>query len=359
MGALEPCSLDDCPPANISADYTTKCGICGHLLHLPCVGINRKVDDVLFHPCILVLCGKCCENNAAASLKSSSTSSLTPNNLKKTPQQTPRQPLQTNLHQYSISNAKIEEMFKLLQNVDKNVSDTKEIAETHFKASKSYSDVLKEIKEVSVSANEKLKTNNTVSYAAIARRRTESSSFPSLNSPNKRPRKDIETPSTKPQFKGRALTSGTASVADHGLGETVSVNKLKRVSPYAHLKKAIYISRLQTSVTTEKIAHYIKTKTPDLKENDILLRMLVKKDQSLDDLTFISFRLSCTEELYVKLIDPSFWPEHVKIGEFIERERKQASVSDFFVNQSSGSGNASPNLPSNTKKDDSTNMELN
>lgn len=161
--------------------------------------------------------------------------------------------------------------------------------------------------------------SNPVSYAAVARRKTESSSFPSINSPNKRPRIEIETPPKKSLFKRHELKSGMASIVDHGLGDGVAVNKLKSVSPYAHLTKSIYISRLQTSVTANDIAKYIKTKVPELNENDVLLRMLVKKEQQLEALTFISFRLSCTEELYVKLIDSSFWPHHVMIGEFIER----------------------------------------
>lgn len=141
---------------------------------------------------------------------------------------------------------------------------------------------------------------------------------------------------------------------------------LKRASPYAHLTKLIYISRLQTNVTADKITCYIKTKVPDLDEKNILLRMLVKKDQNLEELTFISFRLSCTEELYTKLIDSSFWPHHVMIGEFIERERKQNNLGDFIVTKPPQNELGYPNANSSKNiqetnvidiKDDESDME--
>lgn len=51
--------------------------------------------------------------------------------------------------------------------------------------------------------------------------------------------------------------------------------------------------------------------------------MLVKKDQKVEDLTFISYRLLCNDLYYEKFIDSAFWPSHVMIGEFIEKPRKK------------------------------------
>lgn len=343
------CSRDDCPTANIIPEFTTNCFNCKCVVHLMCIGINRALKDVLFHQNIKIVCNKCVQSESKPlKPKSSATSTVTPINKQKLQQ--------SNIFQYT-SNDKLDEMFALLQNVEKTVTNTNEIVASHFQASKSYSDVLKEIKEVSVSTNERVNKPNPVSYAAIATRKIVSSSFPPINSPNKRLRKEIETPPRKSVFKGRALTSGTASITDHGLGDTVTVNNLKRVSPYAHLTKSIYVSRLQTSVTADKIASYIKTKVPELSEKDILLRMLVKKDQTLETFSFISFKLSCTEELYNKLIDSSFWPQHVMIGEFFERERKRANIGDFIDMQSVEKESGAPNLSSNTKNDKTVTVE--
>lgn len=50
--------------------------------------------------------------------------------------------------------------------------------------------------------------------------------------------------------------------------------------------------------------------------------MLVKKDQAIDQLSFISFRLRCTAEYYATFKDSSFWTRHVMIGEFMEQKKK-------------------------------------
>lgn len=211
-----------------------------------------------------------------------------------------------------------------------------------------------------MSTNGKLSSNkaNAPTFSSIVRRSAQSavdsSPFPRLQDRTpKRKRFDdhSETPTqtTKPQahFKNRKLVSGTGANVNHGLGEVVP-NRPFRVSPYAHLKKSIYISRLQTTVTAEKITSYIMNKMPELKENDIMLRILVKKDRPLEELTYISFRVACTDEHYSKFMDSSFWPAHVMIGEFIERERKQATLEDFAANQPSSDESSHPNSLPNT-----------
>lgn len=99
------------------------------------------------------------------------------------------------------------------------------------------------------------------------------------------------------------------------------------------------MSRLKPNVSEQMISTYIKSKIPNLSDNDFALRMLVKKDQNLDDLTFISYRLSCTDEHFTSMLDSFFWPSHVMIGEFIERDRKkQNSSGDFLVTSQPANG---------------------
>lgn len=256
------------------------------------------------------------------------------------------------LTEYAMS-AKIDEVLALLSEVKSTVTNTNEKVSSYYEASKSYSEVLKEIKEVTESTNGKLNNNkpNAFIFSSGPGRNVNggsinSSSFPPLThrTPKRKREDSAETPMPKILFRNSTLTSGTATNADHGLGDKVAVtsNKSKRVSPYAHLTKAIYISRLQTSVTAELISGYIKAKIPELNENDISLHLLIKKDQPLDELTFISFRLSCTEEHYSKFKDSSFWPAHVMIGEFIERARRQANMDDIIPPQPKKNQAASP-----------------
>lgn len=124
-------------------------------------------------------------------------------------------------------------------------------------------------------------------------------------------------------FKNRNLTSGTKDVSHHGLGGPVEVNTVQ--SNRIRLTSSIYISRLQTNVTNANITSFIKDNIPSFKDEDMYLRLLVKKDQDINELSFVSYRLSYTPQLYKQLIDPSFWPSHVKIGEFIERPRENSN----------------------------------
>lgn len=355
------CNRDDCPPTHIQHDSLTNCVICNDVVHLMCIGIQRKAKDVLFHPNVKVICNKCLDPKTKSS-QSSATNKNSPI-VKQTllSLNNKSNARQSSIIEYAMA-TKIDEMVSLLRDVQNKVNDTNEKVSSQSETSKSYSDVLKELKELTVSTNGKL-NNNNLSYAAVTRRNIAKSNtqspFPN-QTPRKRKRED-DIPTTKLQFKSRTLMSGTGTNADHGLGDSVPSSRSnsgnsglgtgqKRVSPYAHLKKSIYISRLQPSVKAEDISGYIKAKLTEIDEKDFLLRMLVKKDQKMDELTFISYRLACTEEHYSKFMDSSFWPQHVMIGEFIERERRQVNVGDFIVTQSTGENPTpnDPNLPINT-----------
>lgn len=43
-----------------------------------------------------------------------------------------------------------------------------------------------------------------------------------------------------------------------------------------------------------------------------------KKDQQIDKLSFVSFRVSCSLDLYVNIFNSSFWPNHVQIDKFFD-----------------------------------------
>lgn len=302
-----------------------------------CIGITRKTKDVLIHPNVKILCNKCMQGETSTKMKSLNNQNNKPST-GKSPQTTAKR--QSNMYEFtSPSNDKLDAMLTLLQSVSSTVKDTNEKVSSHFETSKSYSDVLKQIKEVTTSTNVKLDASKQNPYPAATeagkggRSLNSLKAFPGLNVHTPKRRREEVDVTPKPNFKGRSLKSGTGATADHGLGEAVAVNKTKKTSPFAHLTKSIYISRLQTDVTVDKITGYIKEKLPDIAEKDVLLRMLVKKDQNLSDLTFISYRLQCTEDLYDQFIESSFWPQHVMIGEFIERERerKQPDVADFVL----------------------------
>lgn len=126
-------------------------------------------------------------------------------------------------------------------------------------------------------------------------------------------------------LKKRTLTAGTFASSDHGLGNAVELrtrNPRNQQAKNLHdanrvvLTKSIFVSRLQTNVTVQNIVSYINKNAPSVDSSHFQVRMLVKKDQDLNELSYISFRLSCTDDLYGSFMAPSFWPPHVLIGEF-------------------------------------------
>lgn len=298
MSRHKKCSRNDCPSTNVSAEYTTNCGHCGNTVHLPCIGIHRKINDVLIHQNIRVFCGECSEKSTVGSHKVPLT--------------------------MSIARPSFDSVVDILTEMQNVVRDTNAKVTASVNSSQSYAAVLKtmdEVKELTAKTNEQLNAPKKIAPRNIE-------IFPHLGSPAKRKRQDQVEPPPRTLAKRfpRTLTSGTSSDATHGLGE--AVNSKPR------LEKSIYVTKLPTDITIEALTEYIKKRVENVNENDFSLRMLVKKGADLSEKTFLSCRLACTEVLYEKFMDSAFWPSHVMIGEFIDRPRPTrptASVNDFLT----------------------------
>lgn len=85
--------------------------------------------------------------------------------------------------------------------------------------------------------------------------------------------------------------------------------------------KSIVISPLQPSMTTDKIIDYLKTHLEDnFDPNALEVFSLAPKER--ENITFISFKINATNELYEKLTEPAFWPTGVDVRDFVMRPRK-------------------------------------
>lgn len=317
MGQHKKCNRDDCLPTNISGDATTKCGYCGSMLHLPCIGIQGSVSDVLAHPNLRVFCNECSAKYTVGSNQSASATLMKP----------------SSLSQAHVNTAKIDSVLEILNEVREVVRDTNKKVTSNVTENpiQSFADVMKtieEVKQLTTKTNEKLNAPPNVTTRKL-------DDFPPLNSPSLKRRREapsVEAPAKK--FTGRKLLCGTSSDANHGLGVgVVLAARPERISPFAKFTKSIYVSRLSTDITTDALTEYIKKRIEGVDTSDFMLRMLVKKGDDLSTKTFLSYRLACTDTLYDKFMESSFWPSHVLIGEFIETPRPPrptASANDFF-----------------------------
>lgn len=216
----------------------------------------------------------------------------------------------------------------MLQEMREVVRDThaKVSSNINVQSNQSYADVLKtmdDLKQLTAKTNENLKAVGNVALR-------NSNVFPNLDSPSRKRRReernaDAPLKTQEKKFIGRKLLAGTSSEVNHGLGVEVVVaaqtERPVRVSPYAKLTKSIYVSRLSNDITPAALTEYITRQLVGVDESDFMLRVLVKKDVDLSTRTFLSYRLACTEALYDKFMDLSFWPSHVRIGEFFETPR--------------------------------------
>lgn len=327
MGGNIKCSRDDCPPANLHKDYSAKCGNCGDELHLPCIGIDRKMNEVLFHRNVRVFCNGCSAKSVVGSninatakpvVKSSSFSSA----------------VFGTTGSFDASSAKIDSIAAMLLQVHDIVRETNEKVTSSVDSSQSYANVVKkvdELKEIATKTNARVNEKCFEKQIVSVSTDRNLSSYPRLGTPSSK-RKCISSPPSVPlqptrKFLGRKRTSGTATIANHGLGSRVDLgNGIGDTSQSRpRFTKAIYVSRMQNDVTKEKIVEYMKSQMPELNESGISLRLLLKKDVDVTTRRFISYRLACTDALYEKLIEPSFWPDHIEIGEFFEESRDRGS----------------------------------
>lgn len=103
----------------------------------------------------------------------------------------------------------------------------------------------------------------------------------------------------------------------------------------SHLKvpkfsKHIFVTNLDPHLTTEKVLDYIKGRGVDTSESTMDCIKLVKRGQSLDELTFCSFKISTNDEQFQMLMNASFWPSSVGYREFdttLSNKRPAATLS--------------------------------
>lgn len=318
--AKHTCNREDCPPISVDGPKI-KCSKCKKTSFVHCFGGDKKSNDFFkfdlrngasIHVELQNLqfaCSTCTSEGYVAA------------------KQKPKTPSgQTIITDFASSTNKTDELLVILNDIKSTVESTNNIVSANKEESKTFASVLADIKETTNKACVSFNNNKQVPlFSAIASKEhsLSQSSFPALSTRTPK-RQRIEKSNDTPKViqRNRRLVAGTNKTESHGLGSPIKT---------ARFDKSIYLSRLQPSVSSEKVIQYMKTKLPELNENDISLRLLVKKDRPLNDLTFISYRLLCTEQNYALFMDSSFWPEHVMIGEFIEKKRDSAIRTAVFT----------------------------
>lgn len=80
---------------------------------------------------------------------------------------------------------------------------------------------------------------------------------------------------------------------------------------------SLHVSRIATSVTVDDMNGFISSESPLIPNIDFKCTRLLKKDQSVESLSFISFKIDFIETKCPMLLDEEFWPSGAMIRPFI------------------------------------------
>lgn len=177
-------------------------------------------------------------------------------------------------------------------------------------------------------------TENTSSIVAIAakNKRVYSEVSDDDSSPTDQPRKLNRTSkhpiSRKPpvKFGTKESPSGLIAVArptartNHGANEDKNPNT-----------RHLYVSRLQPQTSEDDILSFIKTSVK-LNDMDVLrCKLLVPSGKKVEELNFVSFKISASIKDYSVLANTDIWPQNVAVREF----NNTPKTPSFFSQRSS------------------------
>lgn len=78
----------------------------------------------------------------------------------------------------------------------------------------------------------------------------------------------------------------------------------------------IYLSRFQSSTSEDDIIKYVTSCSDSVNGELLECRKLIPRGKTLDELRFISFKLSVAITDYDRMVNPEFWPKGVAVREF-------------------------------------------
>lgn len=298
---LRVCSRDSCKPKNINSASSVKCSSCNSTCHLLCYGIDKSASDIFIQANIVFLCDSCLTSGSfVPSPKRKLATNGASNNvinsaIGSSPSKSASHAAPASLHNLQAS---IDEVLAIIKTntitLDKigSKSSTVNTSTSVFSRSapikKSYANVLSEnMPESNESVTSKSSGVHHVSKARM-----------------------------QMQMNPPAVTGTSSAVIG------------KPLTPRQPPRRSIWISRLHRETTEAEVSDYIKSIMATTSE--FVVRKLVKKDREISSYSFVSFRITCSLELFDTLMDAKNWPSSVIIREF-ENSRSGVNLGSFLT----------------------------
>lgn len=311
------CSRDSCKPSFIKSSSTVKCIGCRDPFHLQCYGIDKPSSVIFVNKNVVFLCDACLTSGTyVPSPKrklASQTDCVVTQDINSSNLVTPSK---------AVTGTTVDPLKQLQESVDRIISEVSLNSNTlqviHTKINN-----LNNTEQSSV-----MTTHAPRSYASVLSRNVNGSTGRSNISVVAR-RDSIPSPKITPAIKG-------ASSATIG----------KPLTPRPPPKKSIWISQLHRDTTEDDITKYVKSIVKSSAE--FTVRKLVKKDREISSYSFVSFRVTCSLELFELLMNAELWPASVNIREFEQSSNKNGiSLHEFLPKLH---GTTDTDIPSNNKE---------
>lgn len=165
-------------------------------------------------------------------------------------------------------------------------------------------------------------TNNCVNVATTGSPVIVSSDIPVTNSINPVTTTKNTTTTTSAEIVATASNSALPIQVQANNPNTcrlrvVNKNNHRRTTDIENTK-SFYVSPFQNNQTEDDVLQYLKD-TMRIEDNQVKCIKLVPKGRCIDELSFISFKLTVANELVPTIGDTFYWPDGVEVREFIPK----------------------------------------
>lgn len=156
--------------------------------------------------------------------------------------------------------------------------------------------------------------------------------------------------STAQAMKKTDVPSPKQGTKNIQIGKPVELKITRKVAPKIinSLSKSLWVSGFHPDTTNEEIENYIIENTTVTDRTKFRCSKLVKKDQDVSKMSFISFKIDVSPEDFDIISQPEYWSQNVKISEFIKMTPPKPTLNQFMPPSSSES--SSPERDAKMKK---------
>lgn len=382
-----------CPEDNVNHATTKKCRMCKKSFHLPCYDVIEKPSKLFIVENIVFLCDDCLEaldNESSPERKRKSAnnsvlrqSMLSPSVTGSISLSSNMLPPTTTINAKKCSNEKLYSLMSTIADkLDKQSNKIDEIGQnvctvgndviaTKKKTHEAYDVVFsrlmlreqQDLRDLSKemfrpNKNDTFETpNGTKQNRVYPKPRTYStvvqSTLPVTPQPtSSEQRKRVKTISLIENATGETLQTAKFPSPKQGkknveLGKPIPNRQLppRKSNPFT---KSVWISRFHPETTPDEIENYITEHTEAKDKTKFKCVKLVKKDQDVTQMSFVSFKIDTTPEVFDILINPENWPQNKSVREFIRMSPPKPKLEDFVPlkaatsNESTSNANGQP-----------------